>query len=183
MAMRERGTETIEPYEPPEEPTYDWEYEDEPAYRGTPKILWGRLVVLGVFLLIAFFIGRALAGGGVSQDDFDQATAQRNDARAQASEARAEVADLERSVAALQDEVESLQQAQTGTTGEDTGTEAPPVEGETYVVKQGDTLRGIAEKFYGDATLDDYIAEANDISDPSAISTGSELTIPPDPEP
>lgn len=187
MAMRERGTEVIQPYEPPEEPAYDWEYEDEPAYRRGPKILWGRLAVLAAFLLIAFLIGRAIAGGGVSQSDFDEAKAQRDDARAQASEFESEVADLEQQVAALQDENEQLQAQDTDSTGgsgtetgTDSGTEAA---GETYVVKPGDNLRFIAQKFYGDVTLDDYIAEANGITDPSAIPAGMELTIPPDPEP
>jgi len=182
MAMRERGTEVIQPYEPPEEPAYDWEYEDEPAYRRGPKILWGRLAVLAAFLLIAFLIGRALAGGGVSQSDFDEAKAERDDARAQASEFQAEVADLKQQVAALQDEIEGLEAQDTGSTDAETDTDTEAA-GETYTVRPGDNLRFIAQKFYGDVTLDDYIAEANGITDPSAIPAGMELTIPPDPEP
>jgi nucleoid-associated protein YgaU len=190
MAMRDQRTladrtEVIDPYEPPEDPAYDWEYDDEPAYRNAPRILWGRLVVLGVVLLAAFLLGRATAGGGVSQEDFDAMRAERNDAQAQAADLQEENESLENQNAALQDELDAAQAdtgTPTGTTDDETTTTDEPA-GETYVIKEGDTLREIAIEFYGDATLDDYIAEANDIADASLISEGTEITIPPDPEP
>ncbi len=54
---------------------------------------------------------------------------------------------------------------------------------ETYIVKPGDTLGGIAKKVYGDFRLWPTIFEANrdKISSPSLIRVGMELLIPPKP--
>lgn len=183
LAARDDRSEVIDPYEPPEDPAYDWEYDDEPAYRRGPRVLWGRLVVLGVVLLVAFLIGRATGGGGIPQEDFDAARAERNDAQTQVQDLQQEVSQLEQQNSALQTELEQAQAEEdtTETTGEEDTAEEPA--GEPYVIEEGDTLRDIAIEFYGDATLDDYIAEANGITDPSLISTGTEITIPPDPSP
>ncbi len=51
--------------------------------------------------------------------------------------------------------------------------------GQTYVVKQGDTLSGIAKKFYGDSSQWKKIQRANpEIKDPKKIHPGMKLTIP-----
>jgi len=47
-----------------------------------------------------------------------------------------------------------------------------------YKVKSGDTLSGIAQRFYGDGSLFDLIAAANGIADPNSIPVGQTLTIP-----
>ena len=51
---------------------------------------------------------------------------------------------------------------------------------EWYTVQAGDTLSGIAQKFYGDGSRDSYvkIARANNISDPDLIKVGQKLQIP-----
>ncbi|EPF21273.1 LysM peptidoglycan-binding domain-containing protein [Microcystis aeruginosa] len=49
---------------------------------------------------------------------------------------------------------------------------------QTYTIKSGDTLRGIALKFYGDASKFVVIQEANDIANPNQISVGQVLEIP-----
>jgi hypothetical protein len=49
---------------------------------------------------------------------------------------------------------------------------------QNYTIKSGDTLRGIALKFYGDASKFVVIQEANDITNPSLISVGQVLEIP-----
>ncbi|MFM8297977.1 MAG: transglycosylase SLT domain-containing protein [Microcystis aeruginosa] len=49
---------------------------------------------------------------------------------------------------------------------------------QTYTIKSGDTLRGIALKFYGDASKFVVIQEANDIANPNQISMGQVLEIP-----
>ncbi len=51
---------------------------------------------------------------------------------------------------------------------------------EKYVVKQGDTLNGIAYRFYGryDEAKIQEIQKINNISNPQAISIGQELVIP-----
>jgi LysM repeat protein len=48
-----------------------------------------------------------------------------------------------------------------------------------YVVKQGDTLSGIAANFYEDAGKWRPIALANSILDPRSISAGKEIQVPP----
>lgn len=152
-----------EPLESYEDESYDWDYDEEP--RRGPKIFWGRVLLLGAFLILAFLLGRATAGSGVPQERVDAL-------RAQLAEKDDEIARLEAA-----QETEPEPEPTTEPSPADTAT-IP--EGETYVVAQGDTLRDIAEDFYGDATLDDCIAEANGIDDPEALSVGSELTIPPE---
>jgi nucleoid-associated protein YgaU len=165
--MDDGRTEPFEPYQP--ETSYDWDYEDEPAKGGAPKILWGRVVAIFVVLLAAFFIGRATAGSdGVPQERVDE---------------------LQEANDRLQQELDAALAQQENERNEspppDDATESPPPddgESKIYVVKEGDTLRGIAEKEYGDASLDDVIADANGIEDPTQISVGQELIIPPKPE-
>jgi hypothetical protein len=174
MAMRDDRGESLEPYEPADA-GYDWDFNEESEGRTMPNILWGRVAVLGAGLLLAFLLGRLTAGGGdVSQEDFDQVRAERD-------EAQQEVADLR----------DQLEQAQAQTpTPNPTATETPaggageqePANVETYTIEPGDTLRTIAEEFYGDVTLDDALAEYNDITDPSIISVGDTIEIPPEDE-
>lgn len=51
---------------------------------------------------------------------------------------------------------------------------------EWYTVQSGDTLSGIAQKFYGDGTRDSYmkIAKANGLENPDLIRVGQKLQIP-----
>ena len=62
-------------------------------------------------------------------------------------------------------------------TGGEVDTNAP----ETYVVVPGDSLRSIAERFYGDANGDQRIIEANteELRDSDVVRPGLQLTIPP----
>jgi LysM repeat protein len=66
----------------------------------------------------------------------------------------------------------------------DTDREAKEVNRQTadftkvYVVGAGDTLSGIAAKFYSDPTIWRPIAIANDIDDPRDITPGRELNVP-----
>ena len=46
-----------------------------------------------------------------------------------------------------------------------------------YVIKQGDTLKSIAEKYYGQATKERTIADLNFIEKPSAIKVGEEIIV------
>ncbi len=48
-----------------------------------------------------------------------------------------------------------------------------------YVVKNGDTLWGIADKYYGSGISWDTIASKNNIHDPQSLSSGVALIIPP----
>jgi nucleoid-associated protein YgaU len=61
------------------------------------------------------------------------------------------------------------------------GKTTPPAGAVTHTVKAGDTLSGIAKKYYGDATLWKKIAAANKdkVKDTDKIIIGSVLSIPP----
>ncbi len=176
--MGDRMTETFEPYRP--DASYDLDYEEEPQPAGPGRVLWGRVAILGAALLIAFLIGRATGGGdeGVPQADYDEVVAERNELRNQ-------VTDLENDLAAALEPTPPPASASPGAAGG--GDEATDPEGETeggeiYVVQPGDTLASIAAEQYGDASLDDFLAEANGITDPESLAVGQELVIPPEPE-
>lgn len=176
--MGDRMTESFEPYRP--ESSYELDYDEEPEGPPQGRVLWGRVVVLGIALLLAFLLGRATGGGdtGIPEARFENVSQERDR--------------LEAEVADLQAELEAAQEAETD--AEPTATPAPEDEGaatdpegeteggETYVVKSGDTLASIAADVYGDASLDDFLAEANDITDPESLAVGTELIIPPEPE-
>jgi hypothetical protein len=177
--MGDRMTETFEPYRP--DSSYDLDYDEEPQAGGTGRVLWGRVAILGAALLIAFLIGRATGGGtdGVAQDRYDDVVAERD-------ELENEVTDLTNQLAAAQEATPPPASASPGTAGgggdEATDPEGETEGGETYVVQSGDTLASIAADFYGNASLDDFLAEANGITDPESLAVGQELTIPPEPE-
>lgn len=179
--MGDRMTETFEPYRP--DSSYDLDYDDEPQPGGQGRVLWGRVAILGAALLVAFLFGRATGGGeaGVARSDYQEVVEERDDLEAQ-------VADLESDLAAALQPTPPPASASPGAgAGAGTGEEATDPEGETeggetYVVQSGDTLASIAAEFYGNASLDDFLAEANGITDPESLAVGQELIIPPEPE-
>jgi LysM repeat protein len=144
-------------------PEDDWEYETVPP-RG--RILWGRLIALAVALSLAFLLGRATAGGGGSVSAASYAKVKRELAAARAQIAGPQATPAVNSPAGSP----TPEPSASGTVG-----------GRTYTVKSGDTLRGIAIKFYGDPSLVDLIAQANNISNPTLVSAGTKLVIPPKP--
>ena len=158
-------TEQYPPYEPDE--TYEWDYDDRP--RGNGKVLWGRVVALAVALFLVFFLGRTTA----PSEGVPTSKLRERDQRIE--ELEQENAELE---AFLEEPTPATTPSASAT--DETVEEEPVEEGQTYIVKRGDTLRGIAQTFCGDASFDDAIAEYNDIPDPTSISVGAELTIPPD---
>ncbi|MDQ3916756.1 MAG: LysM peptidoglycan-binding domain-containing protein [Actinomycetota bacterium] len=174
--MGDRMTESFEPYRP--DASYELDYDEEPAGGRPGRVLWGRVVALGVALLLAFLLGRATGGGdgGVPEARFQNVSQERDDLRA-------DVAELEAQLEAAQEPTP----APTATASAPAGDAATDPEGETeggevYIVKAGDTLALIALEEYGDASLDDYIAEANDITDPESLAVGTRLILPPPPE-
>jgi nucleoid-associated protein YgaU len=54
----------------------------------------------------------------------------------------------------------------------------PPSAARTYTVVSGDTLWAIAERFYGDGSRYQVIADASGVSNPDLIYPGQVLTIP-----
>jgi hypothetical protein len=172
-------TETFEPYRP--ETSYDLDYDDEPQPGGTGRVLWGRVAILGAALLIAFLIGRATGGGseGVAQVEYDEVVAERDDLEERVADLQSE---LDAALDATPPPASASPAAGGGGGGEATDPEGETEGGEIYEVQPGDTLASIAAEFYGDASLDDYLAEVNGITDPESLAVGPELTIPPEPE-
>ncbi|MBA3372938.1 MAG: LysM peptidoglycan-binding domain-containing protein [Euzebyaceae bacterium] len=159
----------------------DDDYQMEDDYG--PRVLWGRVVLFVIAALLFLFLGRCTAGGGVPSAQF-------------ASE-QARVAALASENAALQQQLDVAEARQAegggGSGGgggggqsreptEDAEATEEPVEQEglTYTIQLGDTLAGIAEEFYGDATQYEIIAEANDIDSSTPLREGDELIIPPE---
>ncbi len=48
----------------------------------------------------------------------------------------------------------------------------------TYVVRSGDTLWGLAQRFYGDGRLNRVLAVFNSLPDPDRLEVGRELEVP-----
>lgn len=149
----------------------DWEYEDH-----EPQVLWGRVVALGAAIVLSFVVGRATAGGGVAPGDLQTA-------RDEAAQLQAENEDLRSQLALLQSEApEGVPGAEAGEDGSE-GEEAAAsgggnAQGITYVVKKGDNLSKIAQKFYDDGSLGGFIARANNLDNPRSLSVGQKLIIP-----
>jgi nucleoid-associated protein YgaU len=190
MAMREHmsESESLDPYESPEA-DYDWDYDEEPARRDTPKVLWGRVAILGAGIILAFLIGRMTAGDGIPASDLARAERQAEDARAEVASLRDRVSSLEAQLADAQADADADTTTGTDTTDDDADTTdeggdttAPEGDVETHVVASGETLTTISEEYYGNTAYADYIAEYNGIADPSLVSVGTELQIPPEPE-
>ncbi len=54
-----------------------------------------------------------------------------------------------------------------------------PEMGSTYVVRQGDTLWAISQRFYGDPLRHEWLARVNGLPDPGRIFEGQRLVLPP----
>jgi nucleoid-associated protein YgaU len=161
----------------PEQPP---ETSEEPAPR--LRVLWGRFVALAFVIAMSFF-----AGWLVRLPTVDAARLRALEA--DLAEANARIEDLESAGRLASEPTPAPEEA---LRGEDNVDEQPEKEtvgdkqvdpsSETYVVRAGDTLQGIADRFYEEPALADVIAEANGIEDPALIHAGLELEIPERPE-
>lgn len=158
-----------QPFEPEPDPAYDdWgDYEDP-----RPKILWGRVAVLGGAMLIAFLLGRAMAPDGIPQSRLTAAQGESEELQSELDQLSTELRQTRRELTALQNSPPPAEEP------EPEPQESPTV----YTVKSGDTLLGLAQEFYDDPELSTLIAEANNMSPNAKLNVGDQLIIPPKPD-
>lgn len=159
-----------QPFEPEPDPAYDdWgDYEDP-----RPKILWGRVAVLGGAMLIAFLLGRAMAPDGIPQSRLTAAEGETDDLQSEVEQLSTELRQTRRQLTALQNSPPPAEEEP-----EPKPEESPTV----YTVEPGDTLLGLAQEFYDDPELSVLIAEANNMSPNAKLNVGDQLIIPPKPD-
>ena len=154
-----------------------WDYEDS-----GPKILWGRVIALGAFVLIAFVVGlrlgHATAPTGVPESDYQRLKGELRATQRQVTQLQGAIAQTQRPERALRP---AKPKARASAPAPSPTPAAPTGPTKTYTVKPGDTLQSIAARFYGTRSLYTYIAQANNIVDPSLVPVGQRLTIPPKP--
>ena len=175
--MSQRFTNPVEASEASEADAQgDWDDSEEAPLH----VFWGRLAVLLLALLLAFAVGRITAPEGIAPETVDRLRAEVSDLRAGTERLEDELATAQAEAQSPPDEQPQEQEPQAEDQGQG---EATATTGEeTYVVKPGDTLGSIAQRFYEDAAFADVIAEANGLSDPSLLRPGTELVIPKRPE-
>lgn len=175
----------------------EWDKSSPPV-----KVLWGRVAALAATIILAYLIGRA-AAPQVPAEELSRAQTELAAAQERITELETRLEDTtspenarpELSPADNADEgAEPRAQAPADGNGADgdlapsggppEGNQAPqdqPGSVRTYVVEDGDTLNTIAKDVYGDASLVDLIAEANDITAQGQIQIGQKLELPPAP--
>ena len=183
-------TEPLDTYE--DQGDYDWDY-DEVEDRGPrPKVLWGRVISLVVFMLIAFFIGRASKGGGVDQATYDAAVAENQELETQVTNLEQEADDLQ----ALIDNSQTNNNNTGGNGGEDD--ESDPASADdtldpkVHTVQSGETLSKIIKNEYGcivavsggnEVDLTENVTDTNTADDPdfdpALLAAGQDILLPP----
>lgn len=152
-------------------------YSDEPLPQG-PRVLWGRVGVLGGALVLFFLMGRLTAPGGSSGD----VTNLRNQVSSQASQIATLQAQLRAATTQSNPSPVASVSPSPNPTSSPTSTATTPT---SYTVKPGDTLNGIVHTVYGTssgystAALSALLMQANNITDAHTLKVGQVLTVPP----
>lgn len=152
-------------------------------------VLWGRVVVLGVVLLLVFLLGRATGGNSAELKDLQDRLSDR-----EAEIDQLDAANREAAKASPSPDAGTGTGASPGTTTTPTTTTSPTptatttaspspggnTEASNYVIKSGDTLGRISTRFYGTANLNKCIQDANTtvITDPNKLQVGKSIVIP-----
>lgn len=153
------------------------------------NVLWGRVVVLGVVLLLVFLLGRATGGNSAELKDLQDRLSDR-----EAEIDQLEAANREAAEASPSPDAGAGTGASPGTTTTPTTTASPTptatttaspsaggnTEASNYVIKPADTLGRISTRFYGTANLTKCIQDANAavIPDPNRLQVGRSIVIP-----
>jgi cell division protein FtsB len=182
-------TEPYETYD--DQADYDWDYEaeDRPP---RPRILWGRVISLVVFVLIAFFLGRMSVSDDAATDEEVRSL------ESEVTRLETENEQLDSDIADLEEALANNDGSTDGGTEEDPGTNDPGAELEprVYVVQPGDSLNAILAKDppdgYGCTTVQneegdsvslvDSVVTANPGLAPNALNAGQEIILPDVPE-
>lgn len=153
------------------------------------QILWGRVAVLGGALLLALLLGMWLSGGdeGVDEEVHAELTRENERLAEQNEELQQQIDELsqgqppENPPTADDDEDNDDDSDTDSDSDSDSDSDGGDGESQVYVVQQGDTLSGIAQRFYGSSGKEarERIAEANGIEPDATLTVGQELTIPP----
>lgn len=148
--------------------SYEYDYDD-----GGGRVLWGRFAFWGLALLLSFVVGRCSAPDPSAEKLADALEESRRLAEINQEMTNELEALTEGGASADEDTAEP---ADDGEDGEDT---AETDEGaQVYTVQPRDTLRGIAQRFYGDPEKHELISEANGIDGDNMLQVGQELKIP-----
>lgn len=180
-------TQPFESYRPADDDPHahdedlEWAYEDE-AYAAAPRVLWGRVGLLAGMLLVAFLLGRMTGGGGASEEELTRAQDRVSALRADNEELQGALDNARQQLIAAEAAAETAPAEDAAAEDGETTEGTAETSDATYAVGSGETLTMIAEKCYGNAVYDDYLAEANGISDPTQLAVGQELTIPAHPD-
>jgi LysM repeat protein len=185
--MANRMTEPLKRYKSDDIDLEGWDDEEDfEEDIGASDILWGRVALLAGILLVAFFLGRLTGGGGVPAGDLaaanDRIETLEGQNQALKTELAAEPSLFDGTDEGVSEEGVKVPEPDPAKADETTTEAAPKLSGDTYIVQSGDTLAGIAQKFYKDASLGVFLAEANQLSNPGKLSLGQRILIPPKPK-
>lgn len=172
------------------------------------RILWGRVAALAGAVVGAFVLGLAIDVGGDDEEDLEALRTELAEVREERDQKREQLDALSAGQDADEDEDDEADEADeadeddadnaeadepdddpvdddapedeqvAGEPEPATDAEPDPDAGERYEVRAGDSLYGIAERFYGDGEQLSRIAEANGLDPSEPLPTGVELVIP-----
>lgn len=133
------------------------------------QVLWGRVLIIGGVLVLAFVVGILIGGSGsdgVSRDAYNDAISQRDKAEQEREQLKQDLQLARSTTPPSTEATDSSSDSQT----------------QTYTVKDGDTWASISKKFYGDSSLASEIWDANNMTKDTKLKVGMTLEIPPKPE-
>lgn len=158
-----------------------------------PNVLWGRVIVLGVALLLVFLLGRAT--GGASDSEVEQLQQRVESLQAQNSQLEAAARSRATSppppppAAAGAGEAPDAAESPAAPAGVEaspspspeaaSGSQTLPAE---YTVKSGENFSTISRDFYGSASFAKCIMQANEYETATSLKAGDDITIPEKPE-